>query len=150
MLRAPWVVLFRRGDGTAGGDTGQRRGAGLFAASVSGLPATLAVSGGRRSVWVLEFGMKRGQLIKHLSAHGAFLLREGSPVGRAQDVPDIRSHQSPEPVGQRSAFARPTRKLADALPLFNHPRRNVLLHGRDLSAAGHALRAGGGGFAAVS
>ena len=31
-----------------------------------------------------------------------------SQVGRAPDVPDMRSPQSPEPVGQRCAFARPT------------------------------------------
>jgi hypothetical protein len=59
-------------------------------------------------------------------------------LGRAQDVPDMHL-PSPEPVGQRGAFARPTRKLADALSPFNHPRRNVLLHGRDLSATGYPL-----------
>ena len=78
VLRAGRVVLLHRGDGTAGGDAGQRRGAGLFAGGVSGLPATLAVSGRCCRLWALKFGMKRSQLIKHLNAHGAFLLREGS------------------------------------------------------------------------
>ena len=50
----------------------------LLRAALSGLPATLAVSGRYRKLLALEFGMKRGQLIKRLNAHGAFLLREGS------------------------------------------------------------------------
>ena len=58
----------------------------------------------------------------------------------------MRSPQSPEPVGQRCAFARPTLKFADALPPFDHPRCDLLLHGRHLSAAGHPLRTGYGGF----
>jgi hypothetical protein len=37
VLCAGWVVLFHRGDRTAGGDSGQRLGAGLFAGGVSGL-----------------------------------------------------------------------------------------------------------------
>jgi hypothetical protein len=75
---AGWVVLFHRGDRTAGGDSGQRLGAGFVTRGISGLSATLALSGGRRKQRVFELGMKRNQLIKNLSAHGAFLLREGS------------------------------------------------------------------------
>lgn len=39
---------------------------------------TWRITGGCRRLLALEFGMKRSQLIKHLNAHGAFLLREGS------------------------------------------------------------------------
>ena len=46
VLCAGRVILFHRGDGTAGGDFGKRFGAGLLACGVSGLSATLAVSGG--------------------------------------------------------------------------------------------------------
>ena len=78
VLYAGWIVLFHRGDGTAGGDSGQPLGAEFVTRGISGLSATLALSGRCRKQRVFELGMKRNQLIKHLSAHGAFLLREGS------------------------------------------------------------------------
>ena len=61
---AGWVVLFHRGDRTAGSDSGQRLGAGFVTRGISGWPATLALSGGRRKQRVFELGMKRNQLIK--------------------------------------------------------------------------------------
>ena len=47
VLCAGRVVLFHRGDGTVGGDSGQRLGAGFVTRGISGLSATLALSGGR-------------------------------------------------------------------------------------------------------